>query len=149
MDNALMRKTPLPLAVLAAAVLAGAPAGAADLAIDHPLIGTWKLPIAQLNCTETYLFLRDGTSRVTSAEEISESRFEISPAPSASGFYRWTDTIVKNNGKKDCSGTVTKAGKTVTQYVLFHHSGNIFFICQEEKRNTCFGPFYRQRGQDT
>jgi hypothetical protein len=149
MDIAVIRKSSLSLAALVAAALACAPARAADLAIDHPFIGTWKLPIAQLNCTETYLFLRDGTSRVTSAEEISESRFEISPAPSASGFYRWTDTIVKNNGKKDCSGTVTKAGKTVTQYVLFHHSGNIFFICQEEKRNTCFGPFYRQRGQDT
>jgi hypothetical protein len=149
MDSAVIRTTSLPLAMLAAAVLAAAPARAAELAIDHPFIGTWKLPIAQLNCTETYLFLRDGTSRVTSAEEISESRFEISPAPSARGFYRWTDTIVKNNGKKDCSGAVTKAGKTVTQYVLFHHSRNIFFICQEEKRDTCFGPFYRQRGQDT
>ena len=149
MDIAVIRKSSLPLAALVAAALACTPARAADLAIDHPFIGTWKLPIAQLNCTETYLFLRDGTSRVTSAEEISESRFEISPAPSARGFYRWTDTIVKNNGKKDCSGTVTKAGKTVTQYVLFHHSGNIFFICQEEKRNTCFGPFYRQRGQET
>ena len=135
--------------VLGAALCAAPAAHAAEIAVDHPFIGTRKLPIAKLNCTETYLFLRDGTSRVTSAEEVSESRFEISPAPSASGFYRWTDTIVKNNGKKDCSGAVTKAGKTVTQYVLCHHSRNIFFICQEEKRNTCFGPFYRQRGQDT
>lgn len=149
MDNAVIRKTSLPLAMLAAAVLASAPVRAAELAIDHPFIGIWKLPIARLNCTETYLFLRDGTSRVTSAEEISESRFEISAAPSAGGFYRWKDTIVKNNGKEDCSGAVTKAGKSVTQYVLFHHSRNIFFICQEEKRNTCFGPFYRQRGQDS
>ena len=132
-----------------AAVLACAPARAADLAIDHPFIGTWKLPIAQLNCTETYLFLRDGTSRVTSAEEISESRYEISPAPSASGFYRWTDTIVKNNGKKDCSGSGDQGRQDGHAVRAVPPLGNIFFICQEEKRNTCFGPFYRQRGQDT
>jgi hypothetical protein len=134
-------------AVLGAALCAAPAAHAAEIAVDHPFIGTWKLSIAQLNCTETYAFLRDGTSRVTSAEEISESQFEIAEQPSARGYYRWTDTIVRNNGKKDCSGAVTKAGKTITQYVLFHHSRNLFFICQEEKRDTCFGPFVRQRGQ--
>jgi hypothetical protein len=148
MANAPISRRLTHVAAVAAAALACNLAWAAELAVDHPFLGTWKLPIAQLNCTETYLFMRDGTSRVTSAEEISESQFEISAAPSASGFYRWKDTIVRNNGKKDCSGNITKAGRTVTQYVLFHHSRNIFFICQEEKRNTCFGPFYRQRGQD-
>ncbi|MCC7327071.1 MAG: hypothetical protein IT521_09740 [Burkholderiales bacterium] len=127
-------------------LLTCAPACAAEIAVDHPFIGTWRLTIAQLDCTESYAFLRDGTSHVTSADEVSESQFEISAKPSAKGFYRWTDKIVRNNGKQDCSGRVTAPGGSVTQYVLFHRSGNIFFVCRQERRDTCFGPFIRQRG---
>jgi len=144
----MIRKLSWPLAVFLAVMFCGPPARAGELAIDHPFVGTWKLAIAQLNCTETYVFLRDGTSHTTSSEEISESHFEIAQQPSARGFYRWTDTIVHNNGKKDCSGNVTKPGRTITQYVLFHHSRDIFFICREESRAACFGPFVRQRGQE-
>lgn len=136
----------LPLVALLLAFLAIAPAHAAEIAFDHPFIGTWRLTLAQLDCTEHYAFLRDGTSHVSSADEISESQFEISAKPSAKGYYLWTDKVVRNNGGKDCSGRVTAPGKSVTQYVLFHHSRNIFFICRQERRDTCFGPFIRQRG---
>ena len=136
-----------PLALLLLAFLACAPARAAEIAVDHPFIGTWRLSIAQLGCTESYAFLRDGTSHVTSADEISESQFEISAKPSEKGFYLWTDKVVHNNGKKDCSGRVTAPGKPVTQYVLFHRSRNIFFICRQERRDTCFGPFIRSAGR--
>jgi|JI10StandDraft_1071094.scaffolds.fasta_scaffold1148990_1 hypothetical protein len=135
--------------ILVAALLCAGPAPAADIAPDHPLLGTWKVAIPQLDCVETYVFLRDGTTRVTSATEISESTYEITDKPSAGGFYRWTDTTVKNNGKKDCAGTITKPPTTVTHYVLFHHTRDIFFICQQERRDTCFGPFVRQKGQAT
>jgi hypothetical protein len=137
------------LPLLAAALLCAGPAPAADIAIDHPFLGSWKVAIPEADCVETYVFLRDGTSRVTSAAEISESRYEIADRPSAQGFYRWTDTIVKNNGKKDCSGAITKTPATVTHYVLFHHTRDIFFLCQQERRDTCFGPFVRQKGTDT
>ena len=142
------RKLPW-LPALAAALLCAGPACAADVAPDHPLLGTWKVAIPQVDCVETYVFLRDGTSRVTSAGEVSESNYEITDRPSPGGFYRWTDTIVKNNGKKDCTGAITKTPTTVTHYVLFHHTRDIFFLCQQERRETCFGPFVRQKGQAT
>ncbi len=130
------------------AVTAGAlPAAAAELPADHPFVGTWKFAIPQLDCTETYTFRRDGSGLVRSAGEISESTFEIAAKPSARGFYRWDHTIVKTNGRKDCAGQVMETGSTVSQYVYFHRSPDVFFICGDESGRNCIGPFLRQKGQ--
>lgn len=129
-----------------AAALAVAPAAAAELPADHPFIGTWKFAIQQLNCTETYTFRRDGTGIVRSAGEISESTFEIAPKPTARGFYKWDHTIVKTNGRKDCAGQVMETGNTVSQFVYFHRSPDVFFMCGDETGRNCIGPFVRQKG---
>ncbi len=134
-------------AVALLAILAAPRVAAAELPADHPFVGTWKFAIPQLDCTETYTFRRDGTALVRSAGEVSETTYEIAAKPSARGFYKWDHTIVKTNGRKDCAGEVMEPGSTVSQYVFFHRSPDVFFICGDETGRNCIGPFVRQKGQ--
>ena len=122
-------------------------AGAAPPA-NHPIVGIWKLSLPDLSCSETYRFRPDGTTLVTSAEEVSESEYRIPAKPSAKGFYRLEDRIIKDNGKKDCSGAIIKAGTTATNFIRFHPSGALFLMCADESMNTCIGPFERVRGEE-
>ncbi|MCA1855066.1 hypothetical protein LE190_03860 [Massilia oculi] len=115
---------------------------------DHPILGIWKLSLPELGCSETYRFRGDGTTLVTSAEEISESEYRIPARPSAKGFYRLEDRVVKDNGKKDCAGAVMKPGATATNFIRFHPSGKLFLMCADETMNTCIGPFERVRGEE-
>lgn len=110
---------------------------------DHPILGTWVFALPGQNCSETYRFFPNGTSRVTSGEEEAESEYEISAQPGVNGFYRLVDTVTKDNGKKDCMGQVTPAGDKATNYIRFHPSGNAFVMCQAESLDTCFGPLNR------
>jgi hypothetical protein len=141
-------------AMFAAGALLAGPAGAAPpgtasapvmLRADHPLIGAWALKSRDGGCTEIYRIAREGTSLVTSADEVAQTRFEVSDRPSAKGFYKWVDTIVKDNGKKDCSGQVTKP-HTTTSYVLMNESNNAFISCQNESTRVCIGPFVKIEG---
>jgi hypothetical protein len=116
---------------------------------NHPILGIWKLSLPQVGCAETYHFRGDGTSLVTSAEEVSESEYEIRPRPSAKGFYKLEDRIVKDNGKKDCAGEITKVGTRATNYVRFHPSGALFLMCADESMEACIGPFERVLGEGT
>jgi hypothetical protein len=115
----------------------------------HPILGIWKLSLPEIGCSETYRFRGDGTSLVTSAEEISESEFKIPSEPSAKGFYKLEDRIVKDNGKKDCVGQITKVGTKATNFVRFHPSGALFLMCADESMDSCIGPFERVSGQGT
>jgi hypothetical protein len=114
---------------------------------SHPLLGIWTLSIPQLSCSETYHFRGDGTMLVKSKEEVSESEFTITEKPSTKGFYKLEDKIVKDNGKQDCSGEITKVGSRVTNYVRFHPSGARFVMCEDESMATCIGPFERAPAQ--
>lgn len=126
-----------------------APLQAAPPIPTHPILGIWKLTLPDGSCSETYRFRGDGTSLVTSADEISESEFSIPAEPSAKGFYRMDDKVTKDNGKLDCTGTVTKIGSKVTHYVHFHPSGQLFVMCVAESLDACIGPFLRMHGQET
>jgi hypothetical protein len=84
---------------------------------NHPILGIWRLALPELHCVETYRFRGDGTTLVTSKEEISESEFRIPDKPSAKGFYKLEDRIVKDNGKKDCSGEIMKVGTQATNFL--------------------------------
>ena len=106
----------LALAAFTMAVQAAPPHPTAK---DHPIIGRWVISLPDGSCSETYTFRPDGTTLVTSGEEVAESVFEISAKPSASGFYKWTDKLVKDNGKKDCSGQITDVGRKTTNYIRF------------------------------
>lgn len=132
------------MAVSGSAVAAGPGPSA-----NHPILGIWKLNLPDIGCSETYHFRGDGTSLVTSAEEISESEFQIPDKPSAKGFYKLEDRIVKDNGKKDCAGEIMKVGTKATNYIRFHPSGVLFLMCADESMNTCIGPFERVMGQET
>ncbi|MYM24556.1 hypothetical protein GTP46_18080 [Duganella sp. FT135W] len=114
---------------------------------DHPLIGTWRITLPDGSCSETYRVRADGTTLVFSREEVAESVFTISDQPDKDGFYEETDTIVKDNGKRDCSGEVTAPGKPITNYLQFHPSGNLFVMCVERSLDRCIGPFIRVRGK--
>ncbi len=116
---------------------------AAPLRADHPLIGTWRIDVPSLSCHEIYRVRIDGTTLVTSAEEVAESTFTVSDHPSDKGFYKWVDTIAKDNGKKDCAGEIMQIGHEATNYVIFNRSGDQFLMCDTENINTCIGPFIR------
>ena len=135
------------LAVQLAAVspLQAAPPGPAT---NHPILGIWKLSLPDLGCSETYRFRGDGTTLVTSAEEVSESEYRIPDKPSAKGFYKLEDRIVKDNGKKDCAGEIMKVGTKVINFLRFHPSGTLFLMCSDETMQTCIGPFERVEGEE-
>lgn len=135
--------------VLSLAILASAPATAAPPPATHPILGIWVLTLPDGSCSEIYRFRGDGTSLVTSNEEISESEFNIPAQPSAKGFYRLDDKVIKDNGKQDCTGSVTKIGSKVTHFVQFHPSGALFVMCMAESLDACIGPFRRMHGQET
>ncbi|MDB5935920.1 MAG: hypothetical protein JWQ01_3264 [Massilia sp.] len=123
-------------------------ASAAPPVANHPIIGVWKLVVAEGRCAETYRFRGDGTSLITSAHEVSETEFLIPATPSEKGFYKLEDKVVKDNGKQDCSGDIIQVGTKVTNFVRFHPSGEIFLMCASESMEECIGPFERVRGED-
>ena len=133
---------------LAVLLLAGASALAAPQAprAGHPLLGIWTLRLDDDACTEVYRFRGDGTSLVTSRHEVSESEFRVPAEPDARGFYALDDVVTKNNGKEDCSGATIKVGASVRNYLRFHPSNDMFFMCVEASLDACIGPFKRVRG---
>ena len=137
------------LALLALAFQLPDAAAAKPLREDHPLIGTWQITLPDGSCQEIYRYRSDGTTLVTSAQEVAESNFDIADQPDAEGFYKQIDTVVKDNGKRDCSGEVTKVGHKATNYLLFHPSGNMFLMCFEHDMRSCIGPFIRVHGSET
>lgn len=144
----------MPRHLLVAGALAAAlglcgPAGAqgfqrTPLPPDHPLLGLWRIDIPGTGCHELYRLSPDGTSRVTSGEEVSESELSVSLRPSERGYYRWADRVTRTNGKPDCSGEATPLGDVSVKFILLHRSGDQFLMCDEERFDTCIGPFVRQ-----
>jgi hypothetical protein len=140
-------RTALALLAFAAVAATSEAAPPRPTAKDHPIIGRWTISLPDGSCDETYTFRADGTTLVTSGDEIAETVYEITAKPSAAGFYKWTDKLVKDNGKKDCSGEITKVGQTTTNFVQFHPSGDVFIMCAQENFDACIGPFKRVHGQ--
>jgi hypothetical protein len=141
------------LALLAVAVAASVGLVRADPPhrpkTSHPILGSWTFAVPDTDCEETYYMRQDGTTLVTSGDEVAESVYEIADEPSPKGFYKNTDRIVKDNGKKDCAGEVTKVGTEVTNYIRFHPSGNMMIICRDESLDACFGPLFRLGGESS
>lgn len=137
----------MALALMLAAAAQGAQGK--SLRQDHPIIGTWRITLPDGSCSETYRIRGDGTTLVFSHEEVAESTFTISDQPDKDGFYQEVDTIVKDNGKRDCSGQITKPGRSVTSYLQFHPNRNMFVMCADRSLERCIGPFIRVRGRST
>ncbi len=134
------------LVLLACAAGLASPVAAAPLRADHPLIGAWQITARNGACAEIYRVDRGGTTLVTSAEEVAETRFTLSDQPSAKGYYKWVDTLYRDNGKKDCSGQVTQAPRTSTRYILLNPGADRFIMCEAEDGKQCIGPFFRLEG---
>jgi hypothetical protein len=132
------------LATLPVSVIA---AGTARIAPSHPLVGVWQFALPDGSCTETYLIRADGTTTVQSGEEHSESTFEISARPSAKGFYKWTDRVVRSNGKPDCGGSKTPVGTQSTLYVRMNPDSDVMILCADETLDRCIGPLVRMEGE--
>ncbi|MBC3862772.1 hypothetical protein H8K32_11720 [Undibacterium jejuense] len=114
------------------------------LRADHPLVGAWKIELPEFACYEVYNLRANGTKRTISGREVSESVFRISDYPSARGFYKWIDKIVKHNGQADCTGDKSPIGDIAINYILLHPDGTQFLLCSEENLHECVGPFIRQ-----
>ena len=110
----------------------------------HPLIGTWGIDVPGTGCHESYTFHPNGTTSITSGEERGETEFEMAAEPSAKGFYRWVDRVLKDNGKPDCTGQIARAGQVATNYLLVDPTGRQFVMCAAEDLSTCIGPFERE-----
>lgn len=139
--------TALAASLVASAAALATPAPSVMPPASHPLLGIWVLSIPQLGCSETYHFRGDGTTLVTSADEVSESEFTVAAKPSAKGYYKLEDRIVKDNGKRDCSGEIMQVDTRATNYLRFHPSGALFVMCREESMEACIGPFERMPAQ--
>ncbi len=143
-----IRRSPVAMFVLAVCSFPAAHAqdfARTPLPRTHPLVGQWRIDLPQLGCFEEYQVRADGTRSVTAGQERSESEFMISPVPGAKGFYKWTDRIVKNNGKPDCTGSITDVGHIAENFILVHPDGNHFLLCKQPDINTCFGPYVRRK----
>ena len=143
-------KSPLLLALALSSIAAvAAPPGASapvTVRADHPFLGAWQITKRDNDCGEVYRIDRSGRTLITSADEVAQSTFTISDQPSARGYYKWVDTLVKDNGKKDCWGQVTKPGKTTTRYVMMNPNKDRFIVCLAEDGKQCFGPFVKLEG---
>jgi hypothetical protein len=126
----------------AACALAGqSPAGPPAPAPGHPLIGTWQLSLPGTKCVETYEYRADGTAHTLSAEEETDTQYSVSATPDPNGYYVLTETILRSNGKRDCSGQLTPVGHPVTLYLAPLRGG--FLMCFDVTLQRCFGPMTR------
>jgi hypothetical protein len=108
------------------------------------LLGTWTWTRPDNNCTETHTYRADGSRSSISGKERSDTRYELSAQPSATGFWRLDVTTVKDYGGRDCADTEDdETGLKWTVYLRFDQSGNRLIYCYEESLNNCYGPFTR------
>lgn len=113
-------------------------------AAQHPLTGSWTWTLPGKSCTENLQYRANGTRQGSSGEEVTQSRYQVSPLPSLLGFYRLTETVTETNGKPDCPGDLHEAsGEPVTRFIQFSPKKDLLIVCQEESLQACFGPLKR------
>ncbi|MDE2422322.1 MAG: hypothetical protein KGO49_14225 [Gammaproteobacteria bacterium] len=111
---------------------------------DHPLLGVWKWVTPNSDCSETYEFKSNSRMVFSSGAEEGISEIEVTLKPSVNNFYRFTNKVIADNGKKDCRGEPGKAGVTSVIYVYFLPTNNQMKMCYKETSDSCFGPLTRQ-----
>jgi hypothetical protein len=113
-------------------------------AAQHPLTGSWTWTLPGKSCTENLQYRANGTRQGSSGEEVTQSRYQVSPLPSLLGFYRLTETVTETNGKPDCPGDLHEvSGEPVTRFIQFSPKKDLLIVCQEESLLACFGPLKR------
>jgi len=121
-------------------------ADASELPPDHPILGGWSFEVPHSTCVETYIYRSNGTTLVTSAREVAESRYHISSRARPSGFFKMEDRIVQGNGRPDCGGGVSRIGSRITRYILFDANLDMMVMCVDESLDRCIGPLRRLPG---
>jgi len=110
---------------------------------DHPVLGVWTFTSKDGACLETYRFRSDNVVVITSGDEVAEVRSMLSATPGSEGFYRWSHTVVSDNGGKDCSGKVMKIGDSDTWFIQLNPTRDRLLFCQKPSPAACFGPLQR------
>jgi hypothetical protein len=110
----------------------------------HPIVGTWNWQLFGGKCTETMQYHADGVMLGTSGDAVTEWRYDIGAAPGAKGFYKVTETSLRHNGKKDCSGDVVdEAGTEVEKFIQLSPAKDRLLVCKTESLSACYGPLER------
>lgn len=120
------------------------PASAADTAPPHPIVGTWSWQLFGGKCLETLQYRADGVMLSTSGDAVTEWRYTLSASPGTKGFYKMTETSVRQNGKKDCSGDVVdEAGTDAEKFIQLSPAKDRLLVCKTESLTACYGPLQR------
>lgn len=133
------------LATLIALTVAAAPL-AAETPKQHimppeTIVGAWKWTVKSNDCTETYIYGKDGSLSVTSGDEETKQTYTIDPTPTPNGRYKITKKIVEDYGGRDCGDSdEDNTGQTATIYVLFNRTGHMLIECFSPDGNDCIGP---------
>ena len=93
---------------------------------------------------EEYDFRADGRLYTSSNQQQIESSYIIEREPSASGFYKLEEHILKENGGKDCLDMSQNEDTDYVYYLKFSPSEDQFLICLDESDEECIGYFIRQ-----
>jgi len=128
----------VPLVVAAALLLCGASECA--LGRQPEIVGTWEWTRKKDDCPEQYVYRQDGTLSVRRGEERTENTYRMSWAPEPNGRYRVTVVTVRDDGGRDCNGSVEDStGGQSTVYVLFGQSQETMIQCGSPTGADCTG----------
>lgn len=134
-----MRKRARLLLLTVPALLA-AGACASAFGRQPEIVGTWEWTRKKDNCPEQYVYRQDGTLSVRRGEEQTENTYRISWAPEPNGRYRVTVVTVRDDGGRDCNGSVEDStGGQSTVYVLFGQSQETMIQCGSPAGADCTG----------
>ncbi len=110
----------------------------------NPLLGTWEWVNIKNSCREVYIFGSEGSSHITSGEEISTAKYTIADKADDKGYFAVDLQIIEDKGGKDCGDSVeNNTGDTYHKFVMFHPSGNLYVSCDSADTSSCVGPFKR------
>lgn len=110
----------------------------------HPLVGIWTWTLFGGTCTETFQYRANRVMLGTSGQEVVEKSYEVSAQPDAQGFYKLVETVVRQNDKKDCSGSVLEGpGDQNTRFIQFSPARDKLLMCESASLAACFGPLMR------
>ncbi len=111
---------------------------------NHPILGIWKWTTPIAGCSELYNFKANNRFGFSSGAELGESRYTIAAEPSAKGFYRLENTIIKDNGLGDCRGLISEVGAKSILFLRFNPKATELKMCPSESEDGCFGPLKRE-----
>jgi hypothetical protein len=104
------------------------------------IVGTWEWTRKKDGCVEQYTYRADGSLSIRQGEKRTENTFLMSWAAEPNGRYRLTVVTVKDDGGRDCDGSVEDStGRQSVVYVLFGQSGETMIQCGSPAGADCTG----------